>query len=506
MSGSLSGGNSFDPLRAKEQYQRAHLMFNTQGTAGDRDALALLKDIVTRTAPSHVEAHLLMAEIYARHDNYQATINVINKLHRFSPQTASSLLLLAKAQLHLKHFTDCKVSLDHIFKLNHGETKAILMSGIVATYEKRYDEAIKIFLALQNRQDVVSGDLYYYLALAYYGHGEYKKSVYYLKDLMSRNGSNPKVKRLYEFVTDKLVDSYVSSVFSDKRNSWKKKFWTWIQSKLFNANLVEATQAEAATEVSGQIMGQQIYNDELTGVYNVKAFLNYVPSIYATKKAGEKIYFCLLDVDFFGTFNNCYGHGIGDLVLKDLADVAKKHFPDRFYRVGGEEFCWIMASEDDQIVLRKAEEFRADIEKNVVARVNEQIRAEGLYRYASDYAVPTLRGELILVGNPITISQGIAIYGVDGNQLEEVKNKADACLYVSKHSTGRNSVIYRSELISRGESPIKYTPRMMVILGLEAAKANQRSWWDYAETLSKEQRLNIIENARLQEEREGTNG
>jgi len=491
---------SFDPQKAKELYQRAHLALGMSGgsPAVEKQAFSDLKEIVYHLSPSHVDAHLELAELFLRYNNYTGAAVIINKLHAFNGNSEKSLLILARAQFLQKHYNDCKDTLDKIFHLNRGQLDAVLLSGQVAVYEKRYDEAIRIFEGLRDRKSLVGGvELFYNLALAHYGKMEFKKSVYYLKDIMSRSGSSPKVKRLYEIVTDKLVSEHVSSVFRDKNVPMSKKFKTWVQSYFFNAHLVESIQAAASSEVQVAIIGQQLYKDKLTGGLNVDAFMNYVPSYYASKKQNEKMYLCLLDIDFFKMFNDCYSHGVGDVVIITLNEFGQKHFPDRFFRVGGEEFSWVLIAENDDEPAKKAEEFRADIEKNLAARVNEKIRAGGMYRYANDYEVPSLRGELLLIGTAITISQGIAIYGLDGQTLESVKNAADGCLYIGKDSTGRNSVVFRSEVKSKGESPIRYTSAMLVALGKEAEKNNCRSWWDYAETLSKEKKSLLIDNARI---------
>lgn len=48
----------------------------------------------------------------------------------------------------------------------------------------------------------------------------------------------------------------------------------------------------------------------------------------------------LLDIDYFKTLNDTYGHHIGDMVLIELANTLHTFFPDALVaRFGGEEFC-----------------------------------------------------------------------------------------------------------------------------------------------------------------------
>ena len=59
----------------------------------------------------------------------------------------------------------------------------------------------------------------------------------------------------------------------------------------------------------------------------------------------------LVDVDKFKSVNDTYGHDVGDLVLKRVADVLKYSFrvTDLVFRLGGDEFVVIMTNVDSSI-------------------------------------------------------------------------------------------------------------------------------------------------------------
>ena len=82
-------------------------------------------------------------------------------------------------------------------------------------------------------------------------------------------------------------------------------------------------------------------HDALTGLYNRHAydFMRY--DLDMTRNA-----LLLVDVDKFKSINDTYGHGVGDLVLKRVADVLKYNFrsTDLVFRLGGDEFVVIMAN------------------------------------------------------------------------------------------------------------------------------------------------------------------
>lgn len=81
--------------------------------------------------------------------------------------------------------------------------------------------------------------------------------------------------------------------------------------------------------------------DPLTGLYNRRRTTEYLDKLL---KAPEyQISLCICDIDFFKRVNDTYGHDIGDVVLKRVAETFRKELPpDTFVsRWGGEEFLLI---------------------------------------------------------------------------------------------------------------------------------------------------------------------
>ena len=82
-------------------------------------------------------------------------------------------------------------------------------------------------------------------------------------------------------------------------------------------------------------------HDALTGLYNRNAydFMRY--DLDMSHNA-----LLLVDVDKFKSVNDTYGHDVGDLVLKRVADVLKYSFraTDLVFRLGGDEFVVIMTN------------------------------------------------------------------------------------------------------------------------------------------------------------------
>jgi diguanylate cyclase (GGDEF)-like protein len=87
-------------------------------------------------------------------------------------------------------------------------------------------------------------------------------------------------------------------------------------------------------------------HDALTGLYNRSAYDFMKNDLDMSHNA-----LLLIDVDKFKTVNDTYGHDVGDLVLKRVAEVLKYSFraTDLVFRLGGDEFVVIMSNVDSSM-------------------------------------------------------------------------------------------------------------------------------------------------------------
>jgi diguanylate cyclase len=157
--------------------------------------------------------------------------------------------------------------------------------------------------------------------------------------------------------------------------------------------------------------------DFLTGLCNTRQFDTVINEAYKkVVENGERLACLMIDIDHFKKINDTYGHSIGDLVLRDLADILIKNCRafDIVARIGGEEFC---------ILLFDCPKDRAF---EIGIKINQAVQ---------NHKFNIGEGKLI----NITVSVGVAIYPDTISNLEEIKEKADSALYCAKHS-GRNKV------------------------------------------------------------------
>jgi len=150
--------------------------------------------------------------------------------------------------------------------------------------------------------------------------------------------------------------------------------------------------------------------DALTGLLNRRALLDNPAEI---APAGTAV--VMMDLDYFKSINDRFGHHSGDRILKVFAELIRENVRtnDLAARLGGEEFCVIMPDSTSASAAAVADRIRSQIEATVIQTARGPIRS--------------------------TVSAGIAVRSNGPETLQSLLNKADAALYEAKAS-GRNRV------------------------------------------------------------------
>ena len=131
--------------------------------------------------------------------------------------------------------------------------------------------------------------------------------------------------------------------------------------------------------------------------------------------ARHEIVFLMVDVDHFKTFNDQYGHLMGDQILREVGKRIQESTReiDIAGRFGGEEFCVVLPDTDRAGARYAAERIRQAVEAGSIKAYDAEVK--------------------------ITLSLGVATYPEDGARIEELTDKADWALYRAKRE-GRNRV------------------------------------------------------------------
>lgn len=152
--------------------------------------------------------------------------------------------------------------------------------------------------------------------------------------------------------------------------------------------------------------------DRLTGLYN-RYKLDSVLSdeINRAKRYNSIFGIILIDIDYFKSVNDIFGHQIGDTVLVEISDILKENTrsTDTVGRWGGEEFLIIVPHTDEIKIKNIAENLRTTIESHVFKIVGKK-----------------------------TASFGVTIFR-NKESIESMINRADEALYKVKKSS-RNQV------------------------------------------------------------------
>lgn len=169
--------------------------------------------------------------------------------------------------------------------------------------------------------------------------------------------------------------------------------------------------------------------DTLTELPNRRYFstqFNKLLKNFKNKKF-DSICVVIFDIDFFKKINDTYGHDIGDLVLKKLASIMKKHSSNNtfFARLGGEEFSlFTNLSADNTLLL--VNEVLNETRKKIIKFENPN------------------KEELSL---SITLSAGIAEFKTN-DDLSSILKKADIALYKAKISGKDQALIFKDDYLN----------------------------------------------------------
>ena len=163
---------------------------------------------------------------------------------------------------------------------------------------------------------------------------------------------------------------------------------------------------------------REALTDGLTGLANRKAFDSEIKRISEEAQNTNMIFSLLMvDIDHFKSFNDNYGHQVGDqvlrLVARTLTDGVKGR--DLAARYGGEEFVIILP----------------DTPLSAAVTVGNALRKA----VATKDVINRNSGEKL---GRITMSVGVAEF-MHGETLQDLIERADAALYTAKHN-GRNQV------------------------------------------------------------------
>jgi diguanylate cyclase (GGDEF)-like protein len=185
--------------------------------------------------------------------------------------------------------------------------------------------------------------------------------------------------------------------------------------RLLNAAAAEAS-AALARVYSHQAAESAARTDQLTQLPNRRYFDEYCLLLASRRRSTDRVAIISIDVDHFKKLNDQYGHQVGDVVLRAIANaiqlsVREEDVPARF---GGEEFVVLLRNPSQGWAMEIGE------------RIRENVRDLDLIAAG--------------VTERVTVSVGVASGIHAGEPIDEIIERADRALYAAKRS-GRDRVV-----------------------------------------------------------------
>jgi len=191
----------------------------------------------------------------------------------------------------------------------------------------------------------------------------------------------------------------------------------------FNRMLSQLRQRDRAKRDAEEKLQLQALFDELTGLPNRRLLADRLSqSLAAARREKFGLGLLYIDLDGFKLVNDSFGHGIGDLLLREVARRLKARIreADTLARLGGDEFTAVV--------------------NHIKSKENAKKLAEDL--------LESLRAPFSIDDREISIgaSIGIAIFPNAETENDDLLQQADCAMYAAKRD-GKNRIVFFSEEI-----------------------------------------------------------
>ncbi|MEH6564257.1 MAG: GGDEF domain-containing protein [Halopseudomonas sp.] len=181
-------------------------------------------------------------------------------------------------------------------------------------------------------------------------------------------------------------------------------------------DITELKDTQAELKAAKRRAEELAHQDELTGLFNRRAFIAAGHSAVAqANRLQHAVAVVVFDADHFKSINDNHGHAGGDIVLRHLAQAASAQVRagDTLARIGGEEFALLLPGANAEAACRMAERMR-----QAIAQL-----------------------DIVHQGKHISVSCSFGVTASDNGQasLEQLMSQADKAAYRAK-GAGRNRV------------------------------------------------------------------
>lgn len=177
----------------------------------------------------------------------------------------------------------------------------------------------------------------------------------------------------------------------------------------FNALLEELQQRQTQLRQQNSALAHQALHDSLTGLPNRACFEQSLQALLGRLQEGDRFAVLFLDNDHFKQVNDTHGHETGDLLLVTVAQRIRAQLreTDLVARLGGDEFAVLVNP------LRSGKDASRVADKILQAMAPPLVLANGTQL-------------------KLSVSIGVAIYPIHGQDMADLVRAADAAMYLAK--------------------------------------------------------------------------
>ena len=176
------------------------------------------------------------------------------------------------------------------------------------------------------------------------------------------------------FLVNTLTLSFVA--FQGAAFSSQQQMWSFIATSLVVSACAYVFARRNRSQ--RQVLERLATHDPLTNAGNRRALEEEMLAAIASKDRNSMGYALIIfDLDHFKQVNDRFGHGVGDRVLADCAELVRQHtrVVDGLFRFGGEEFVLLMPGLSMGDVFAVAEKLRQKLSRELVTPAGPGITA-----------------------------------------------------------------------------------------------------------------------------------
>jgi diguanylate cyclase (GGDEF)-like protein/PAS domain S-box-containing protein len=206
-----------------------------------------------------------------------------------------------------------------------------------------------------------------------------------------------------------LKEHAAASFFNENKQQVAQKVSDYIALALSNLKLRET-------------LRQQSIRDPLTGLFNRRYMEETLArELRRVEREKKPLGVIMFDIDNFKEFNDAFGHGGGDALLRELGAflIKSTRGSDIVSRYGGDEFVFVLPDATLEDTRQRAEELRQAVKELRAYHLDKPLRC--------------------------TISLGVTAFPGYGLTSDEILKSADTALYHAK-SEGRDRVVVASTI------------------------------------------------------------